>query len=299
MASLPGVTVMPGLPSMPGMMGSFPSMPAMGIPGMAGMSALPTPHALGSTAWPTPSMPSMAGVANGAAASGMHEDAMTEQIAIHEAVQATQHAQYMQQVQFLQQVRQQANQVDATNTRFKDDYRPLRLCRHFMIGECAQGERCIYAHCYEELHPASPDLPKDEETEIGALAEMKPVRKEEETAPNMRLRKKRDLCKKFMETGSCLRGKACPYAHGEHELGTMAFVLYDKVKLKICQHWAQGRCIYEDKCINAHGKQEIGQKRRDFFDMPPVKKRREDESIEDWRSSILRNPTQQSFPGIG
>lgn len=209
--------------------------------------------------------------------------------AVSEAIAATQHAQYMQQVQFLQQVRASNSQVESTGGRFKDDYRPFRLCRQFVVGECTQGQRCIYAHSYEELHPASPDLPKNEDGDTGALAESKPVTEKEETAPNMRLRKKRDLCKKFMETGTCLRGQACPYAHGEKEIGTMAFVLYDKVKLKICQHWQQGKCIYEDKCINAHGKHEIGQKRRDFFDMPPVKRRREDESIEDWRSSVLRD----------
>merc|ERR1712232_1537889 len=157
----------------------------------------------------------------------------------------------------------------ATSTsRFVDDYRAFRLCKHFQLGECWQGARCVYAHCFEELHPASPYMPKDENADnSAALAEMKPPEQERESAPNMRLRKKRDLCKRFTDTGNCVRGKACPNAHGEQEIGQMAFVLYDKVKLTICNHWERGKCSYGDNCIHAHGDHEIGQKRREFYDM--------------------------------
>merc|ERR1712046_173108 len=111
----------------------------------------------------------------------------------------------MQQVQFLQQVRAANNQAESKKeSRFKDDYKPFRMCKQFSQGECFQGDRCIYAHSFQELHPASPDLPKNEQGSVDALSEMKPQPQQEESAPNMRLRKKRDLCKKFMDTRTCL-----------------------------------------------------------------------------------------------
>merc|ERR1719424_819519 len=96
--------------------------------------------------------------------------------AVHDAVVATQQAQYLQQVQFLQQVKahdDNANQPDPVTAlttpspycRFNDDYRAFKMCRFFGKAECMQGRRCIYAHCYEELHPASPDMPDLPETE--------------------------------------------------------------------------------------------------------------------------------------
>lgn len=233
--------------------------------------------------------------------------------AIQEAVAATQHAQYMQQVQFLQQVRDhEAAQNRPTNegtggfatanpnSRFIDDYRAFKLCRFFQKNECMQGRRCIYAHCFEELHPASPDMPSEEKAEeehsVFALAESTQTTKEKDTAPNMRLSKKRDLCRKFQDTGSCSRGSVCPNAHGEAELGKLGFVIYDKVKLKICMAWEKGRCSYSDKCFNAHGDHEIGQKRREFIEGPPMKKRGEGQSLEDYRREILRDPDAPAWP---
>merc|ERR1712100_403077 len=110
---------------------------------------------------------------------------------------------------------------------------------------------------------------QEEAADTPALSEMKPTSKEQDTAPNMRLRKKRDLCRKFQDTGNCNRGSTCPNAHGEAELGKLAFVLYDKVKLTICNAWERGRCSYGGKCLHAHGDHEIGEKRREFFEGPP------------------------------
>lgn len=112
----------------------------------------------------------------------------------------------------------QSNQPE----RFKDGYRPLRMCKHFKTDQCWRGQeqlgalkgfevtsetsslhgqddcfqdmfwlpiwhgsficltapfdaklklRCTYAHSLEELHPASPDLPRVEVKETNALAE--------------------------------------------------------------------------------------------------------------------------------
>ena len=68
----------------------------------------------------------------------------------------------MQQLQFQQQIRADANkqkQNTSTKSRFKDDYRAYKFCSHFQAGMCWQGQVCVYAHSYAELHPASPDMP--------------------------------------------------------------------------------------------------------------------------------------------
>ena len=62
-----------------------------------------------------------------------------------------------------------------------------------------------------------------------------------------------DLCRKFMDTGKGNRGQTCPNAHGEHEIGKLAFVLFDKVKLTICQAWTKGKCSYGANLPPAEG----------------------------------------------
>jgi len=214
--------------------------------------------------------------------------------AMQAAVNATQEAIYMQQLQFQQQVRADANKQQAsksTKSRFRDDYRAYKFCSHFQAGMCWQGQVCVYAHSFAELHPASPDMPDNVETPSTAMAEAAPER---DKAPVMRLRKKRDLCRKFTDTGHCSRAGACPNAHGEAEIGKTAFVLYDKVKLEECNAWKAGRCSYGNKCIYAHGDHEIGQKRREW-DAPPIKKRKASQTEDEWKEEILRDPYAAPF----
>merc|ERR1712070_702360 len=105
-------------------------------------------------------MSSWAGIPD-PAAEGNPDGSSEQAQAIQDAVSATQHAQYMQQVQFLQQMNAYNAKEDQQSqpsiglmqpkTRFVDDYRAFKLCRFFSRGECMQGRRCIYAHCFEEL----------------------------------------------------------------------------------------------------------------------------------------------------
>lgn len=67
------------------------------------------------------------------------------------------------------------------------------MCKHFKTDQCWRGQehleasrigndfksratslRCTYAHSLEELHPASPDLPRVEVKDTNALAEQQP-----------------------------------------------------------------------------------------------------------------------------
>jgi len=47
--------------------------------------------------------------------------------------------------------------------RFKEGFRPMRLCKHLMTrGFCGQSDQCTFAHTLNELHHSSPDLPQSE-----------------------------------------------------------------------------------------------------------------------------------------
>lgn len=213
--------------------------------------------------------------------------------AVFAAAFQAQQQQYMQQMEFAQQVHRQGVQqlakMPMRQCRFSDDFRPFSFCKNFYSAEgCRRADRCTYAHCFEELHPASPEFRKGtEEAETTTLSEMAPVDKAD-TVPDMKLKRKRDICHKWDRDRSCVLGKQCPFAHGESEIGTVDFVVCEKVKTKICKFWKSGKCIYQSACINAHGEHEIGTKRPQFQDNHPTKRRKEGESIEQWRSSVLR-----------
>ncbi|CAE7265571.1 unnamed protein product [Symbiodinium sp. CCMP2456] len=147
------------------------------------------------------------------------------------------------------------------------------MCKHYKTDQCWRGQECTYAHSLEELHPASPDLPRVEVKETNALAEQQKV---EDSAPDVRLKKKKELCNKWKNGQDCVLGRACPYAHGEKELGTVELVVCGRVKTRICKFWTTGSCMFLGNCVNAHGEKELGTKRPDFM-TPPMKKRREGE----------------------
>merc|ERR1719440_490659 len=162
-----------------------------------------------------------------------------QEAAVFDAVFAAQQAQHMQQMQFVHSVRkeQQANNLIGSPTgpllecRFTDNFRPLQYCKRFFSGEgCRRAEKCTYAHCPEELHPNSPEFPNqdllipEDDTE-----EIDPVK----CIPDMRMKKKREICNKWKKDGGCVLGQACPFAHGEHEIGTVALVVCEKVKMKL------------------------------------------------------------------
>lgn len=209
------------------------------------------------------------------------------------AAAAAQQTQYMQQYQFYQQLRvqevQQRRAKTATSapSRFKENFRPMRICKHLItLGMCRQGADCTFAHNYDELHPASPDLPKEWKEagtsgETAALAAQGEV--EESKVPDMRLKKKKEMCGRFSR-GECSLGKICPFAHTEAELGTVGLAVCGKVKTRLCVFWdassgtATG-CIYGANCNNAHGEWEIGTKRPPPELAPPMKRRREGESV--------------------
>lgn len=206
-------------------------------------------------------------------------------------------AQYMQQVQFWQQMQAHESRGKGgsapSSRRFKDSFRPMRLCKHLVqMGVCRQADQCTFAHTFEELHPSSPDVPKLAELNLtNALAEQQAMpatgtnpapnsaASGSDAMPDLRLKKKRELCERFAR-GYCTLGKVCSFAHGEDELNTVGLAVCGKVKTQVCRNWQAGRCIYGNLCNNAHGEQEIGTKRPPPELAPPMKRRKEDEENE-------------------
>lgn len=224
--------------------------------------------------------------------------------AVYAATAQVQQEQYVQQFQFWQQMRaheaQRGSKVQnfpvplpQQMTRFKDNFRPMRLCKHLVtLGFCRGGEQCTFAHAYEELHPSSLDLPKeaDDPNSTSALAEQ--ISGDSTKLPDLRLKKKKELCGRFTR-GYCSLGKVCSFAHGEDELNTVGLAVCGKVKTQLCRNWEIGKCIYGANCNNAHGEREIGTKRPPPELAPPSKRRREEEEERRGEGGERRNPTQR------
>lgn len=63
---------------------------------------------------------------------------------------------------------------------------------------------------------------------------------------------KTELCKHFMETGSCRYGTKCQFAHGEHEL--RGVLRHPKYKTTRCKAFVStGKCMYGNRCRFIHG----------------------------------------------
>ena len=45
------------------------------------------------------------------------------------------------------------DELDDTQSRFPDGFRPMRMCPWFPSRNCRQGWRCMFAHSVSELHP--------------------------------------------------------------------------------------------------------------------------------------------------
>jgi len=96
-----------------------------------------------------------------------------------------------------------------------------KMCKFEIIGMCAKGEKCPFAH---------------------GRAEMKPL-------PDLTCTK---LCKTLIQTGVC-ESRSCKYAHSKEEL--RATSAYHKTKL--CRFSQNGHCALGDKCNFAHSPDEV------------------------------------------
>merc|ERR1711972_146490 len=75
------------------------------------------------------------------------------------------------------------------------------------------------------------------------------------------------LCSFWMQQGSCHRGNACTFAHGEEDLAanpddgggrSQAAKQLFNYKTVLCKEWSSlGRCPRGDSCTFAHGEEEL------------------------------------------
>lgn len=96
-----------------------------------------------------------------------------------------------------------------------------KMCKFNLIGMCAKGEQCQFAHAAPELR-SLPDLSCTK------------------------------LCPTLIQTGSCDR-KGCNYAHAKDEL-RMTSTFH---KTKMCRFSQQGHCALGAKCNFAHDPSEL------------------------------------------
>merc|ERR1712113_435855 len=158
----------------------------------------------------------------------------------------------------------------------------MRLCKHYISGVCQNADKCTYAHVFEELHPSSPDIPKNhfgpKQATVSTSLLAQDSDNTSEPPPDMRLRKKTELCSRFLRN-DCSHGTLCPFAHSEQDLGQVSVSVMGKVKSRLCVFWDDAtksapRCVYGANCINAHGEGELGLRRANL-DVPDAKRRRE------------------------
>ena len=75
--------------------------------------------------------------------------------------------------------------------------------------------------------------------------------------PKYSNKEKSQLCKRFMQNGSCPYEKKCKFAHGSHELRRNQQV-NSKYKTKECGVFiTQGFCLYGERCNFIHQKVKV------------------------------------------
>lgn len=75
---------------------------------------------------------------------------------------------------------------------------------------------------------------------------------------------KSELCKKFMETGFCVYGNKCRFAHGRHEL--MSNPKSINYKKKMCKSFQEtGFCPYGSRCNFKHDERKLSDINLPYF----------------------------------
>jgi len=187
-------------------------------------------------------------------------DQMKAQLAMQQAFTSAQQMQLAQQEKFQAQMRSwETKQADpsAKHTRFGNGYRPTQLCKElFLYNGCEHGSKCTFAHSYDELHPASAEL-IDQQNGTGNVEHK--LEEWETKIPEMRMKKKREMCQKLKNKGKCLLAEKCMFAHTEADLGKVMLVYTDPTHIKtdICWKWETGKCPFGRYCSHAHGMDQI------------------------------------------
>jgi len=118
--------------------------------------------------------------------------------------------------------------ADEDTLRRSRQFSKTKLCKFNIIGMCAKGVQCPFAHSKDELKPL-PDLTCTK------------------------------LCKTLIDSGECT-DRSCKFAHTKEELrSTSTFH-----KTKLCRFSQKGHCALGAKCNFAHSVEEVRQLEADI-----------------------------------
>lgn len=98
-------------------------------------------------------------------------------------------------------------------------YFKTRICNKWKIGQCQYGERCTYAHGEQELRFLPPELISQmEQKKLSQPPGFEGQQFKDGLWLSLPRNFKTRLCMNYTQTGTCLRGGNCTFAHGSNEL---------------------------------------------------------------------------------
>lgn len=142
-----------------------------------------------------------------------------------------------------------------------------QICKYFLQGTCQKGTACSFAHGEHELNTAAPPQMG---AEAAAMAEFNALVAGGAGGKAGGKGFKTRMCNYFM-MGTCTKGEACTFAHGEHEMQPggnpnagmpMMSASADGstssgFKTRMCKFFMMGQCQKGEACSYAHGEHEI------------------------------------------
>lgn len=92
-----------------------------------------------------------------------------------------------------------------------------RMCNKWRSGSCPFGDKCTYAHGQHELRRVSPELLAQVQDDAHPQRHITAPEDPDQKTKSQMYYKTR-LCIRFMQSGYCVKGNACTFAHGYEDL---------------------------------------------------------------------------------
>jgi hypothetical protein len=153
-----------------------------------------------------------------------------------------------------------------------------------------QGEVSHWFECMREIVRKNHDRAQTAYLDCKkAFGDMKGLIPELRDENGKKIKVKLKCCHAYTNTGKCVKGSWCTFAHGEHEIGTPQPIISDEMKQQMmplpkdqqaCRFFAEGFCRNGDDCqyshdpsiakeqLNPAGRGASGQQTMPMFNMP-------------------------------